>query len=156
MNVDIPPIVDLTLGLQPLSLSVLTALSTHDRPEGLHTTTRAYYNGRQRGIVLTLFRCDEHVFDCAHALHIVVAMAGCSDEHPVIMQWQAAWDPHRPPTGDLTPEEAHERQEQLPRGRIDLAVDRVLELIAAYLAERTAVPQQQPEAMTSRQIGRID
>lgn len=119
-------LVDTRLNITDQALALLQLLAQEEVPANVWTTTSALYNGRERGICLSLSATHRD-----HRIFIFWSESRNSDQL-VIVSWEGRGDINPPTIADV-PEAAWDDWKHFPFGRIDLARTHILELVAQYL-----------------------
>lgn len=134
---------DQTLGLRGQALAVLAMLSEREPDfaefsEGRYEVeidTRAWYNGRERGIALVLYRFG---YDGC----IVVTFGEMRTSDGIFVDhWEMQAPPYNGPTIEHMPDRAYYRRKEFPYGNVGAVVDHILGLMACfYRGQRKTAP----------------
>lgn len=142
-------IADTTLNIQAQAYAVLAmlarqepAFAPYDKERGEYeyeVTTSAWYNGRERGICLVVRR------DIIDKKCLIVTFGECRNSDQIFIDSWEHWGGFlNPPTVADFNDEGYKARTYVPYGRVDRAVEVIVEKLTAYFA---SLPAETPKCV---------
>ena len=127
-------LIDMSLGISEQAYAVLQGLRRLqiEVPDGVGVQTRAWYNGRERGIALSLYQYSGKTIQESHNDQLNITFGECRNSEQIFVDHWVGYTGFSPPTVENFTEEAYNNRQYFPYMDIVGVTEKIKEMVDEF------------------------